>query len=218
MIRILLAEDQAMVRQGLKMMMESDPEIRVTGEARNGREAVRLCESHYFDLAVLDIRMPEMDGLSAAAVMRERWPDLKLLILTTFNDDEYALQALKLGASGYMLKDADPAQLLQAIRSVLAGGLSLGDQVAAKVMPRLLGQESATTPRVPEEGLADVTLTPRELDVIRFVGMGRSNREIAAELSLSQGTVKNHISQALDKLELRDRTQLAIYALRHDLV
>ena len=218
MIRILLAEDQAMVRQGLKMMIESDPEIRVTGEARDGREAVRLCESHHFDLAVLDIRMPEMDGLSAAAVMRERWPNLKLLILTTFNDDEYALQALKLGASGYMLKDADPAQLLQAIRSVLAGGLSLGDQVAAKVMPRLLGQESAAMSRAPENGPTDMTLTPRELDVIRFVGMGRSNREIAAELSLSQGTVKNHISQALDKLELRDRTQLAIYALRHDLV
>lgn len=216
MIRILLAEDQAMVRQGLKLMIESDPELRVTGEASNGREAVQLCESHRFDLAVLDIRMPDMDGLAAAAVIRERWPSLKLLILTTFNDDDYALQALRLGANGYMLKDADAAQLLQTIRSVLAGGLALGDQVAAKVLPRLLEQEQAPTPAL-GAGDADL-LTPREREVIRLVGMGRSNREIASELSLSQGTVKNHISQALDKLELRDRTQLAIYAIRRDLV
>jgi len=216
MIRILLAEDQAMVRQGLKLMIESDPELRVTGEASNGREAVQLCESHRFDLAVLDIRMPEMDGLAAAAIIRERWPSLKLLILTTFNDDDYALQALRLGANGYMLKDADAAQLLQTIRSVLAGGLSLGDQVAAKVLPRLLEQEQAAPPML---GAGDAEqLTPREREVIRLVGMGRSNREIASELSLSQGTVKNHISQALDKLELRDRTQLAIYAIRQDLV
>ncbi|GBF76096.1 DNA-binding response regulator [Paenibacillus sp. 598K] len=216
MIRILLAEDQAMVRQGLKLMIESDPELRVTGEASNGREAVQLCESHRFDLAVLDIRMPEMDGLAAAAVIRERWPSLKLLILTTFNDDDYALQALRLGANGYMLKDADAAQLLQTIRSVLAGGLSLGDQVAAKVLPRLLEQEQAPPPAL---GAGDAELlTPREREVIRLIGMGRSNREIASELSLSQGTVKNHISQALDKLELRDRTQLAIYAIRQDLV
>ncbi|GIQ66496.1 DNA-binding response regulator [Paenibacillus cisolokensis] len=212
MIRILLAEDQAMVRQGLKMMIETDPEMKVTGEARNGREAVQLCETHRFDIAVMDIRMPEMDGLEATGIIRSRWPSCKVLILTTFNDDDYALEALKRGASGYMLKDADPAQLTRSIRSALSGGVSLEDQVAAKVLPRLL--------RTGEPKLAepDPSLTPRERDIARLVGEGCSNQEIAERLSLSVGTVKNHISQVLDKLELRDRTQLAIYAIRHDLV
>jgi DNA-binding NarL/FixJ family response regulator len=210
MIRILLAEDQKMVRQGLKMMIETDPELRVTGEAANGTETVALCERQAFDIVLMDIRMPEMDGLEAARKILSRWPERKVLILTTFNDDEYALEALKIGASGYMLKDADPEMLIRSIRSCLSGGLPLEEQVAAKVMPRLL-RNSDSEP-------ADPSLTPRELDIIRKIGEGRSNREIAEELALSVGTVKNHISQILDKLDLRDRTQLAIYAIRHRLV
>ena len=210
MIRILIAEDQTLVRHGLKMMIETDAELRVTGEASNGAEAVLLNERQSFDLVVLDIRMPGMDGLEAARRILSRWPDRKVMMLTTFNDDEYALEALKLGASGYMLKDADPAALIRSIRSCLSGGLSLEEQVAAKVMPRLLGKTEAKT--------ADPSLTPRELDIARRVGEGRSNKEIADELALSVGTVKNHISLILDKLELRDRTQLAIYAIRHDLI
>jgi len=210
MIRILIAEDQKMVRQGLKMMIETDPELRVTGEAANGIEAIALCERQAFDIVLMDIRMPEMDGLEAARKILSRWPERKVLILTTFNDDEYALEALKIGASGYMLKDADPEMLIRSIRSCLSGGLPLEEQVAAKVMPRLL--------RNTDSEPADPSLTPRELDIIRKVGEGRSNREIAEELALSVGTVKNHISLILDKLDLRDRTQLAIYAIRHGLV
>ncbi|MBU9720084.1 MULTISPECIES: response regulator [Bacillaceae] len=212
MIRILLAEDQGMVRHGLKMMVETDEVMKVIGEASNGKEAISLCEKHHFDVIILDIRMPEMDGLEAARIIHSRWPDRKVLILTTFNDDEYALEALKSGASGYMLKDAEPQELIKAIRSCLAGGLSLQDQVAAKVMPRLIKQQQ----QVSEE--ADPSLTPRELDIIRKIGEGRSNKEIAEELALSVGTVKNHISIILDKLELRDRTQIAIYAIRHEIV
>ncbi|MBW7461435.1 response regulator transcription factor, partial [Paenibacillus sepulcri] len=117
MIRILLAEDQAMVRQGLKMMIETDSEMRVTGEAGSGKDAVKLCESHAFDIIVLDIRMPEMNGLEAARIIRTRWPQCKVLMLTTFNDEQYALEALKLGANGYMLKDAEPEALIRSIRS-----------------------------------------------------------------------------------------------------
>ncbi|MCL7745531.1 response regulator [Halalkalibacter alkaliphilus] len=211
MIRILLAEDQVMVRQGLKMMVETDAEIKVTGEASHGKEAVSLCETQHFDVIIMDIRMPEMDGLEAARIIHSRWPDRKVLMLTTFNDDEYALEALKSGASGYMLKDAKPQELIKAIRSCLAGGLSLQDQVAAKVMPRLLNQQERTQDVNP-------TLTPRELDIIRRIGEGRSNKEISEELALSVGTIKNHITIILDKLELRDRTQIAIYAIRHNLV
>jgi len=210
MIRILLAEDQAMVRQGLKMMIETDSEMRVTGEAGNGKEAVKLCESHAFDIIVLDIRMPEMNGLEAARIIRTRWPQSKVLMLTTFNDDQYALEALKLGASGYMLKDADSEALIRSIRSCLSGGLSLQEDVAAKIIPRLLKQS--------DESSIDASITPRELAIIRLIGEGRSNQEIASQLGLSVGTVKNHVSQIMDKLELRDRTQLAIYAIRHNVV
>lgn len=212
MIRILLAEDQAMVRQGLKMMIETDDELRVTGEASNGKEAVELNERQHFDLIVLDIRMPILNGLEAARSIRKRWPERKVLMLTTFNDDEYAMEALRLGASGYILKDAEPEALVRSIRSCLSGGLSLQDDVAAKVIPRLLKQTSEDSAKV------DGSITPRELDILKLIGEGRSNREIADELGLSVGTVKNHVSQMMDKLDLRDRTQLAIYAIRHNVV
>ncbi|MDF2835994.1 MAG: DNA-binding response regulator [Paenibacillus sp.] len=210
MIRILLAEDQAMVRQGLRMMIETDPELKVTGEAGNGKEAVALCGKQAFDVAVLDIQMPVMTGLEALRAIRRRWPGCKVLMLTTFNDDEYALEAMKSGAHGYMLKEAEPEALVRSIRSCLTGGLSLQDHVAAKLIPRLLGDAKAEP--------VDASITPRELAIARLVGEGRSNKEIAEELGLSVGTVKNHISGIMDKLELRDRTQLAIYAIRHGIV
>ena len=191
-------------------MIESDSNLKVTGEAGNGKEAVALCEAHIFDVVVLDIRMPEMDGLEAARVIRSRWPKMKVLILTTFNDDQYAMEALKSGASGYMLKEAEPEALIRSIRSCLTGGISLQEDVAAKVIPKLLEEK--------KELSVDESITPRELSIIRLIGVGRSNREIADELGLSVGTVKNHVSQIMDKLDLRDRTQLAIYAIRHNVV
>ncbi len=210
MIRVLLAEDQVMVRQGLKMMIETDEEISVTGEADNGKEAVSLCEKQLFDVAILDIRMPVMDGIEAAKILRARFPPIKILMLTTFDDNEYVLNALKLGVSGYMLKNGDTASLIRSIKSALSGGLSLEDQVASKVMPILLQNQ--------EERQIDATLTPRERAILKCIGEGLNNKEVAERLGLSVGTVKNQTSHVLDKLELRDRTQLAIYAIRHRLV
>ncbi|MGN8644845.1 response regulator transcription factor [Gracilibacillus sp. HCP3S3_G5_1] len=210
MIRVLLAEDQVMVRQGLKAMIETDREIEVTGEADNGRQAVALCEKQMFDVAILDIRMPEMDGIKAAKVLRSRFPHLKILMLTTFDDNQYVMDALKMGVSGYMLKDGDTESLIRSIKSALKGGLSLQDQVAAKVVPELLKKE--------QEKAIDPTLTPRERAILKCIGEGLNNKEIGERLGLSVGTVKNQTSQILDKLELRDRTQLAIYAIRHRLV
>lgn len=210
MIRILLVEDQALVRQGLKMMIETDDDLRVVGEASNGKEAVELCEVNAYDIAVLDIRMPEMNGLEAAKIIHQRWPTTKILMLTTFNDEQYALEALRSGANGYMLKDADPAQLIRSIRSCLSGGLSIQDQVAAKVMPALINQQASEA--------VDPSLTVRELDIIERIGLGLSNKEISEHLHLSIGTVKNHISVVLEKLGLRDRTQIAIYAMKHHIV
>lgn len=211
MIRVLLAEDQMMVRQGLKVMIESDPDIKITGEAADGKAAVQLCEQQLFDIAVLDIRMPVMDGIEAAKMIRERWPSIKILMLTTFDDDQYVLESLKLGVNGYLLKSGDTDSLIRSIKSALSGGLSLEDQVAAKVMPTLLQQRSQTQ-------TIDASLTPRERAILKCIGEGLNNQEIADRLGLSVGTVKNNTSQILDKLDLRDRTQLAIYAIRHQLV
>ncbi|MCP3029810.1 response regulator transcription factor [Halobacillus sp. A1] len=211
MIRVLLAEDQIMVRQGLKVMIESDPEIKVTGEADDGKSAVDLCEKQGFDIAVLDIRMPVMDGIETARIIRERWPLIKILMLTTFDDDQYVMDSLKLGVNGYMLKNGNTESLIRSIKSALSGGLTIEDQVAAKVMPALLNQQSPIK-RV------DESLTPRERAILKCIGEGLSNQEIANRLGLSVGTVKNNTSHILDKLDLRDRTQLAIYAIRHHLV
>ncbi|GAF64291.1 putative response regulator [Bacillus sp. TS-2] len=210
MIRILLAEDQVMVREGLKMMMETDDEIKVTGEASNGKEAIKLCEKQAFDLIILDIRMPVMDGLEAARTIRSRWPGIKMLILTTFDNNQYVLDALKIGVNGYILKNADTDSLIRSIRSALQGGLTVEDQVAAKVMPLLINKQ--------EEKTIDSSLTPRERAILTCIGEGLNNSEIASRLGLSIGTVKNNTSQILNKLELRDRTQLAIYAIQHNLV
>ncbi|MEW4285050.1 response regulator transcription factor [Priestia koreensis] len=209
MWNILLVEDQHIVRQGLKMMIEIDDDFRVVAEASNGEEALAQLHKHIVDMVVMDIRMPIMNGLEATRKIKGINPQMKILILTTFNDDEYALQALKDGANGFMLKDAEPAKLIEAIRSCLNGGLTIHDNVAAKVVPRLL--------QTPNVQASEIPLSPRELAVTKLVGEGKTNKEIADELYLSIGTVKNHITQVLNKLELRDRTQLAIYAVRHHL-
>ncbi|MCR1288891.1 response regulator transcription factor [Shouchella clausii] len=210
MIKVLLAEDQVMVRQGLKAMIETDEEIKVTGEADDGRKALRLCETQVFDVAILDIRMPEMDGIEAAKMMRLRYPKMKILMLTTFDDHQYVVESLKLGVNGYMLKNGDTESLIRSIKSTINGGLSLEDQVAAKVVPTLLQNQ--------EEPSIDPSLTPRERAILTCIGEGLNNKEIAERLGLSVGTVKNQTSQIFDKLALRDRTQLAIYAIRHRLV
>ncbi|MBB3869827.1 response regulator transcription factor [Parageobacillus toebii NBRC 107807] len=209
MFNILLVEDQALVRQGLKMMIEQDPQLKVVAEAENGLEALHEMEKHIIDIVIMDIRMPVMNGLEATRKIKERWPDVKILILTTFNDDEYAVQALKDGANGFLLKTAEQQKLIQAIYSCMKGGLTIHEDVAAKMVPKLL-QKS-------KQAHVDIPLSPRELMIAKLVGEGKTNKEIAAELHLSIGTVKNHITQILQKLQLRDRTQLAIYAIKHDI-
>lgn len=209
MLRILLVEDQIIVRQGLKVILEQDTNMQVTHEANNGREAIDILEKHLVDFIMMDVRMPVMNGIEATRKIKRQWPDIKILILTTFNDDEYALEALKEGANGFLLKTANPNRLIEAVHSCMQGGLTLHDEVAAKMMPRLL--QHADKPSV------DIDLSPRELHITKLVGEGLTNKEIANELYLSIGTVKNHLTQILQKLALRDRTQLAIFAVKHDI-
>ncbi|TLQ09411.1 response regulator transcription factor [Marinilactibacillus psychrotolerans] len=208
MIDILIAEDQVLVRQELKMMLETEAGFRVVAEASNGKEAVEWCERKSFDLVLLDIRMPEMNGLEAGKIIRNQHPQTIILMLTTFNDEEYALEALKNKANGYLLKDGDSFELIKSVKSALNGGLVIQDHVAARVMPTLLDRQPTNEP-------VNRFLTHRELDIIKKIGEGKNNQEIADTLYLSVGTVKNHISSILTKLELRDRTQIAIYALKH---
>lgn len=206
---ILIAEDQQLVRQGLKLMLEQDSQLRVVAETGNGKEAIQKMEEHIVDLVMMDIRMPVMNGLEATRIIKSRWSDVKILILTTFNDDEYAIQALQYGANAFMLKTAEQEDLVEAVYSVMRGAMPIHEDVTAKVMPKLLERK--------KEQKIDIPLTERELDIIRLVGQGKTNKEIARELYLSVGTVKNHISQILHKLDLRDRTQLAIFAVKNDL-
>lgn len=209
MWKVLLVEDQMIVRQGLKMVLEQDENITVTHEASNGIEALEIVKSEPIDVIMMDVRMPKMNGIETTSLIRKQFPEIKILILTTFNDDEYAYQALKEGASAFLLKTAEPTKLIEAVYSAMKGGLTLHDEVAAKVMPRLL--------QVAEKPTSDVELTEREAAITRLIGEGMTNKEIASELYLSVGTVKNHITNILQKMDLRDRTQLAIYAVKHDI-
>lgn len=209
MWNVLIAEDQKLVRQGLKLLLEQDPQIRVVAEADHGADVVQKMEQHIVDLVMMDIRMPVMDGLEATKIIKSRWPDVKILILTTFNDDEYAIQALKYGANAFMLKTAEQKELVTAVYSCMRGAMPIHEDVTAKVMPKLLEKEKKVITELP--------LTEKELAITRLVGQGKTNKEIARELYLSIGTVKNHISQILQKLNLRDRTQLAIFAVKNDL-
>ncbi|WP_100407531.1 response regulator transcription factor [Bacillus solitudinis] len=208
MWNVLIVEDQSIVRQGLKLMLEQDSQIKVVAEAENGEKAIKKMEAHVIDVVLMDIRMPVMNGLEATRKIKECWPRVKILILTTFNDDEYAIQALKYGANAFLLKTSDQNVLLNAVHSCLQGGLPIHEEVVAKVMPRLLHKV---------EKKLEFPLSSRELDITKLIGEGKTNKEIADELFLSIGTVKNHITQILHKLELRDRTQLAIFAVKNDI-
>lgn len=211
MWRILVVEDQVIVRQGLKVILQQDEQISVPFEAANGKEAIKIVEQHIVDLVMMDVRMPVMNGIEATRIIKQMTPSVKILILTTFNDDDYVLSALKEGADGFLLKTTESKKLIDAVHSCMRGGMTIHEEVAAKVMPRLLkGTEQNKTE-------LDIPLSERELLITRLVGEGKTNKEIAQTLHLSLGTIKNHLTQILQKTNLRDRTQLAIFAVKHHL-
>lgn len=213
-VRILLVEDQTIVRNGLKMIVEQEKEFEIIAQASNGIEALEILEKTHIDLVLMDIRMPEMNGIEATKRIRERFPKLKVLILTTFDDEEYAYETLKDGANGFILKTDQPEKLIASIKSVLEGGLVLQEDVAAKLMPKLLNSDYSLKQQCKQQ----LNLTDRENEIVKLVGEGKTNKEIAQALFLSVGTVKNHITHILQQLELRDRTQLAIFAVKNGIV
>ena len=214
MIRIGIVDDQEIFRQGMKMILSSQEDMEVVGEGANGFEGYRLCEEHAVDLILMDIRMPVMDGVEATRRIKRDFPHVAVIILTTFDEDEYIFQALKYGASGYLLKDAPPAKITEAIREVQRGGALMQPQIAARVVEKFRNMEKETEKRDPRIK----SLTARERDIVKLIGEGKNNKEIAAELFITEGTVKNHISSILIKLDLRDRTQLAIFAVKNALL
>jgi DNA-binding NarL/FixJ family response regulator len=212
--RVLLADDQALVRSGFQMILASQPEIEVVGEAEDGRQAIDLANRLLPDVILMDVRMPTMDGLEATRRLVGLGSTSRILILTTFDLDEYVYAAIRAGASGFLLKDVHPQQLVEAIRVVAAGDALL----APTVTKRLLERFAETLPTPEERAPALGTLTERELDVLRLVASGLSNAEIAARLVLSETTVKTHVSSVLRKLDLRDRVQAVVLAYEAGLV
>ncbi len=218
-IRVLIADDHAMVRQGLRTFLELQDTptlpIEVTGEAANGLEAVGLAKKTQPDVILLDLMMPEMDGLQAAPRIMEVSPRSRIIILTSFGEEDKVLPAICAGAQGYLLKDIPPNELVQAVREVYLGKVQLHPDVAKKLMSAVAAKEVPTPKRANADSETD--LTEREREVLQLIADGRNNREIAEKLVISEKTVKTHVSNILGKLNLDDRTQAAIYALRHGL-
>jgi NarL family two-component system response regulator LiaR len=205
-IRIFIADDHAIVRKGIGAVLEIVPDIDVVGEAENGREAVAQVEVLRPDVILMDLVMPEMDGIEAIRHIKDRQPDARILVLTTFAGEDKIFPAIKAGALGYHLKDSRPEELVQAIRQVYRGESSLHPVIARKVLEEL--SRPSERPPTPDP------LTPREVEVLRLVAQGLENREIAEKLVITEATVRTHVSNITGKLHVASRTQAALYALR----
>jgi NarL family two-component system response regulator LiaR len=208
-IRVLVADDHAIVCKGIRALLATEPDIEVVGEAENGREAVTEAEKLQPDVILMDLVMPEMDGIEAICRITARQPEARILVLTSFAADDKVFPAIKAGALGYLLKDSSPEELVQAIHQVYRGESSLHPTIARKVLQEL--SRPSERPPTPEP------LTEREVEVLRLVARGQSNQEIADQLVISEATVRTHVSNILSKLHLASRTQAALYALREGL-
>ncbi len=214
-IRVLIADDQALVRSGFRMILEARDDLEVVGEAENGSRAIELASELGPDVVLMDVRMPVLDGVEATRRLLEGGSEARVIILTTFDLDEYVFEALRAGASGFLLKDVQPAQLVEAIRVVASGEALLAPSITRRLLDRFAATLEASEQKPPPE--LD-SLTPRELEILRLVAGGLSNAEIAAELVVSETTVKTHVSSVLRKLHLRDRVQAVVLAYEAGLV
>jgi DNA-binding NarL/FixJ family response regulator len=208
-IRVMLVDDQKLMREGLRILLELEPDLQVVGEAGDGSAALAAYPDCQPDVVLMDVRMPGMDGVEATWRLRERWPEVRVIILTTFDDEEYVFEGLRAGALGYLLKDVSGEELADAVRTVAAGGALIEPSVARKVLVEFA--RLAPPARAPDMGLPD-PLSEREHEILRYLSLGLSNREIAQRLNLAEGTVKNYVSGILQKLGVRDRTQAAVRA------
>jgi NarL family two-component system response regulator LiaR len=210
-ISVLIVDDHTLFRRGVRKMLEAEEDMQVVGEASTGREALQITREQMPDVVLMDIQMPDMDGIEATRIMHSEMPHVGIVFVTMYENDEYVFRGIQAGGRGYILKDADPETMLRAIRAVSNGESLLGPTIALKVMHRFAGIE-----KTPSSVVAQ--LTPRETEVLKLIAEGMSNKEIAARLLISEKTVKNHINNILSKLHLYDRTQATIYAIRTGIV
>lgn len=210
-MRIIICDDQDIIRDGLEMLLRLESDMQVVGKAADGNRAVQLTASLRPDLVLMDLKMPGMNGIEATRQIRRAFPHIKVLVLTTYDDDEWLMDAIRVGASGYLLKDMPREQVIQAVRGTVNGKTYVDPAVAGKLLQQL------AAPAVMPSGELTNKLTEREVQVLALVARGMNNADIAAQLHLSEGTVRNYVSAILDKLGLEDRTQAAVLALQHGL-
>jgi DNA-binding NarL/FixJ family response regulator len=208
-IDVLLVDDQTLIRQGIRVLLEIEVDIRVVGQAGDGGEAVRQVEALHPHVVLMDVRMPGMDGVAATREISARFPEVGVIILTTFDDDETVFDGLRAGARGYLLKDVSSEQMAEAVRKVAAGEALIQPRLTRKVLAEFSRMAASPAAEAQPQPLLS-PLTERELEVLQALAHGLSNREIAAQLVITEGTVKNHVSNLIDKLEVRDRTQAVL--------
>jgi DNA-binding NarL/FixJ family response regulator len=210
-MKILLCDDQAVIRDGLEMLLNLEKDFQVVGSAQDGAEAIELAGKKSPDLILMDLKMPGMNGIEATREIRKKHPHIKILVLTTYDDDEWVFDAIRAGASGYLLKDTPRQKIIEAIRGTVDGKSFVDPAVAGKLLNQVANNQTQPTSILTEK------LTERELDVLRLLAKGMTNTDIAGTLHLSEGTVRNHVSAILEKLGVSDRTQAAVIAIQHGL-
>ena len=215
--RLVVADDHPLFRAALRQILRELPDLVVAGEAADGRETVELCRRLRPDLVLMDLRMPKMDGFEATRDIKRNFPSTIVLVLTAFEEPDYLLEALKAGASGYVLKHVDPQQIVGAIRRVLEGECPLNQEVAMQLLMRLIEEKQQKTKQAAPKPSLSIPLSPREVEVLELLVRGQSNQQIASELSISMSTVKNHVHHIITKLGVSDRVQAAILAIEHNL-
>ena len=208
MIRLLVVDDQSIICKGLKAILQLESDFHVVGTADNGQTAIEQVEALQPDVVLMDVKMPVMDGKTATGIICQQFPNVKVLVLSTFDDDQYITETMKAGAKGYLLKDMPPEELAQAIRLVYKGYNQMGPGLLEKIIAKVPSSDSDSS--ILQEKLS--VLTPREKDVLRWIGIGATNRQIGEQLYISETTVKTHVTHLLNRLNLKNRSQLAIYA------
>ena len=210
-MNVLICDDQALIRDSLRMLLNLEKDIRVVGAAEDGAQAVDMVIEHQPDLVLMDLKMPGMNGIEATRRIRTRYPAVKVLVLTTYDDDEWVFDAIRAGASGYLLKDTPREDVIKAVRGTVEGRSFLDPAVAGKLIGQVAGHQTQPATLITDK------LTGREVNVLRLLARGFTNAEIAAQLHLSEGTVRNHVSAIFAKMDVSDRTQAAVIAIQHGL-
>lgn len=214
LVRLAIVDDHDFVRAGIKAMLSGEQDFQIVSEADDGREALELCRRSRPELVLMDVRMPQTDGLVATRAIKQRFPEISVLVLTMHADEDYLLEAIKAGAAGYVLKDASQHELATAIRKVSEGETVLNQELAIQLLQRLANEPGESVESSPSRGEEPLQpLTPRELEVLELMALGRTNREIAGDFVISRGTVKNHVEHIIAKLGVSDRTQAVVRSL-----